>query len=55
MHLTNAAGASNSITIDGSAMGATETLTTGTGGTSLAKMNVIGGDANDTFNWWYKS
>ena len=45
--LTSAAGAAIPLTIDGSAMGATEVLTTGVGGTSLAKMNVIGGDASD--------
>jgi hypothetical protein len=45
--LTSAAGAAIPLTIDGSAMGPTEVLTTGVGGTSLAKMNVIGGDASD--------
>jgi len=44
--LTNAAGAAIPLTIDGSAMGATEILTVD-GAASAAKLNITGGDASD--------
>ena len=46
--LTNALGAAIPLTIDGSQLDAGEDLTTGRGGSSLAKMNVIGGAGNDS-------
>jgi Ca2+-binding RTX toxin-like protein len=46
--LTNAAGAAIPLTIDGTQLDVGENLTTGVGGTSVAKQNVTGGAGNDT-------